>query len=80
MYYVYLLQSIPHPEQRYVGFTRDVSKRLAGHNAGRSPHTAKYRPWNLVVAIAFQDKQRALDFESYLKTGSGRAFARRHFW
>lgn len=44
MKHVYLLQSITHPDQRYVGLTSDIEKRLAAHNAGQSTHTAKFRP------------------------------------
>ncbi len=80
MTHVYLLQSVAHPTQRYVGLTRDVAQRLAEHNAGKSPHTAKYRPWRLLVAVGFEDHARAVDFERYLKSGSGRAFAARHLW
>ena len=64
---------------RYVGLTRDVLARLAEHNAGRCAHTARYRPWHLHVAIELPDEQRAIEFERYLKSGSGRAFAKRHF-
>lgn len=80
MKFVYLIQSQTCPEQRYVGITQDIHKRLAAHNAGQSPHTAKYKPWKLVALVAFQDEQKAYAFEHYLKTGSGRAFANRHLW
>jgi predicted GIY-YIG superfamily endonuclease len=60
--------------------TDDLRQRLAAHNCGSSPHTSKYRPWRVVVAVRFEDGQRAAAFEQYLKSGSGRAFAERHFW
>ncbi|MEA3024453.1 MAG: putative endonuclease [Alphaproteobacteria bacterium] len=75
MIYVYLLQSISFPGQIYVGLTDDMRGRLAAHNAGQSPHTAKFKPWRLVTYIAFSDKAKAVAFERYLKTASGRAFA-----
>ena len=50
------------------------------HNAGYSIHTAKYKSWELVNYFAFSSKDAALEFEQYLKTGSGHAFAKRHFW
>jgi predicted GIY-YIG superfamily endonuclease len=76
---VYILESA-NPKARYcVGLTHDVRARLAEHNAGRCPHTARYRPWHLHVTIELPDEQRAVDFERSLKSGSGRAFARRHF-
>ena len=80
MKYVYLLQSTSSPNQRYVGITDDLQKRLKQHNAGDSAHTAKCRPWKIVVAIRFEDDARAAAFERYLKSGSGRAFTNRHFW
>lgn len=77
MYYVYLIQSEAFPEQRYVGFTTDLKQRIAAHNAGGSKHTSKFTPWRLVSYHAFADKRRAQEFEYYLKSGSGKAFARK---
>ncbi len=64
----------------YVGSTSDPVARLEAHNAGRSPHTSKFTPWEQVMAIEFSDTRKANTFERYLKPGSGRAFANRHFW
>jgi len=80
MKHVYLLQSITHPEQRYIGSTSDLEKRLASHNAGQSPHTAKFRPWKLITSLSFTDDDKAILFEKYLKSGSGRAFANKRLW
>lgn len=77
---VYLIQSTTDPNQRYVGSTANLGQRLDEHNAGKSPHTAKYRPWKLVTYIVFMDEQKALEFEKYLKAGSGHAFANKHLW
>jgi len=79
MWYVYILRSINFPKQEYVGATADLKRRLPEHNAGKSTHTAKFRPWELVWYCAFPDKYRALEFEKYLKSHSGRAFAKKHF-
>jgi predicted GIY-YIG superfamily endonuclease len=78
MYYVYLLRSETHPDQTYIGSTHDFRSRLAQHTAGKSIHTNKFKPWNLMTYVALQDKLVAETFERYLKTGSGRAFAKRH--
>jgi putative endonuclease len=75
MRYVYLLRSIKFPDQTYVGLTDDLRSRFSEHNRGRSPHTAKYKPWCLVSYVAFSDERKAIEFERYLKTASGRAFA-----
>ena len=75
MHYVYLIKSISHPDQRYIGITSDLKDRLKAHNEGRSPHTSKYKPWKLVTYLAFTGKSKAAEFEQYLKSGSGHAFA-----
>jgi putative endonuclease len=77
--FVYGLRSACDQNRFYIGVTSDVAARIASHNAGRCAHTAKHRPWELVVAIEFAHEHRALQFERYLKSGSGRAFAKRHF-
>jgi putative endonuclease len=77
MKYVYILQSIDFPNQAYVGLADDLRKRLIAHNAGRSPHTSKYRPWRLITYVAFSDESKAVAFERYLKSGSGQAFAKK---
>jgi len=77
MKYVYLLESINFPNESYVGLTDDLHVRFSAHNAGHSPHTAKFRPWRLVSYVAFTDEQKAIAFERYLKSGSGRAFAKK---
>ena len=63
----------------YVGLTCDVPQRFATHNSDGSVYTAAHRPWRLVVSLEFATEQTALAFERYLKSGSGRAFAKRHF-
>ena len=70
MFYVYLIKSISHPEQKYIGQTDDLKKRLTQHNAGYSIHTAKYKPWELVNYFAFSPKDAALEFEQYIKLAS----------
>jgi putative endonuclease len=79
MHYVYILRSSTYPNQTYIGSTADLRTRLAQHNAGRSIHTNKFKPWNLVAYVALPEKGHAETFERYLKTGSGHAFAKRHF-
>ena len=77
--FVYLIRSSSDSTRWYVGLTCDVARRLKEHNDGLSPHTARYGPWELVLSMEFADQYRALAFEKYLKTGSGRAFSNRHF-
>ena len=75
MFYVYIIRSESRSGQTYVGFTTDLKQRLAKHNAGGSPHTAKFAPWRLEFYCAFQREEKALAFERYLKSHSGKAFA-----
>ena len=80
MFYVYLLESLGAPGERYVGVTTDLRSRLSDHNAGKSSHTAKFKPWRVVTYVAFSDQTKATEFETYLKSGSGHAFARKRLW
>ena len=80
MYYVYLIESIHFPEILYVGYTTNLKQRLETHNSGGSIHTEKYRPWKLVMYLGFTKQSSAKDFEKYLKSQSGRAFAKKRFW
>lgn len=80
MHYVYLILSQSRPNQRYTGLTSDLRTRLAEHNQGAVTHTSKYRPWELKAYLAFTTRQQAAEFERYLKSGSGRAFANKHLW
>lgn len=79
MYYVYLLNSITEPERIYVGYSLNVAHRLKVHNAGGALHTAKYKPWKLLLYMSFVDRATAMDFEKYLKSQSGRAFIAKRF-
>jgi len=80
MFYVYLIESAADQGQRYIGVTGNLRQRLLDHNAGKSPHTSKFRPWELVTYIAFSDQLKAASFERYLKSGSGHAFANKRLW
>jgi len=76
MIYVYILQGL-NSDHFYVGITDDLRARLRKHNAGEVSHTAKYAPWRLKTYIAFSDRRKAFEFEKYLKSASGRAFAKK---
>jgi predicted GIY-YIG superfamily endonuclease len=78
-YYVYILKSEKFTETYYTGFTTKLEERLSKHNNGEVPHTSKYKPWKFKNIITFTDKDKALAFEKYLKSHSGRAFAKKHF-
>jgi len=76
---VYIIRSDANPSRHYVGLTNNVRERIEWHNHGPCGHTMSNRPWSLVVALEFATEKVAVRFETYLKSGSGRAFAKRHF-
>jgi putative endonuclease len=80
MKYVYILQSLQDAEHFHTGITDELDSRLATHthNSGDVTHTARYRPWRIKTYVAFSDEKRATAFERYLKSGSGRAFIKKH--
>jgi len=80
MHFVYLIKSTKYPSKVYFGYTTNLKTRLNQHNTGGSTHTAKYKPWKLVVYLGFNSKIKALEFEKYLKSHSGRAFAQKRLW
>ena len=80
MFYTYVIESLSHPDKRYIGHTADLRQRVEDHNAGKCPHTSKFMPWKLKLYVAFESSEQAQHFEKYLKSGSGHAFAKRHFW
>jgi putative endonuclease len=80
MYYVYLLRSKKRPLRTYVGFSEELRGRVGDHNAGRNVSTKPFRPWTLEAYLAFSDREQALEFERYLKTSAGKAFAKKRIW
>ncbi len=78
-HYVYILRSTVESDRYYVGLTRNLESRLAEHNRGETPSTKPYAPWQIQIATAFRDHAKAVAFEQYLKSHSGRAFSKRHF-
>lgn len=80
MFYIYLIKSINFPKTYYVGYTINLKQRLETYNSGGSIHTAQYRPWKLMIYLGFEDQTKAKEFEKYLKSQSGRAFAKKRFW
>jgi predicted GIY-YIG superfamily endonuclease len=76
---VYILRSEREPLRHYVGITNDIRGRVEWHNRRPTGHTVMHQPWSLVVTIEFPSQEEAVRFEKYLESGSGRAFAKRHF-
>lgn len=77
MWYVYILNC--KNETIYVGYTYNLDARLDRHRLGTVKSTKDRRPVELHCYFCFPNKYLAYNFEKYLKSGSGRAFTKRHF-
>ena len=77
MYYIYILKCSD--GKLYTGCTSDLKERMEGHKKGHVPATASRFPVELISYVAISDKYKAFEFEKYLKSGSGRAFIKKHF-
>ncbi len=74
---LYILESASHRGHHYTGLADDLRARLKRHNAGEVRSTARYAPWELRTYIGFDDPEKAVAFERYLKSPSGRSFAKK---
>jgi len=62
----------------YVCYTADLEARLIKHNSGECAYTVKYKSWKVITFVCFDNQEKAIEFERYLKTVSGSTFAKRH--
>jgi predicted GIY-YIG superfamily endonuclease len=79
MYFVYFIRSLSRPTKTDVGMTNNVDARLAVHNTGGCPSTARFRLWKLIAYVAVRDATTATELARYFKTGSGHAFWHKRF-
>ena len=77
MYYVYILKS-KKDESLYKGVTQNLKQRVEDHNNGSAKYSSSKKPYELIWYCCFKNKTKALEFEKYLKHGSGHAFTKRH--
>jgi len=78
MYYVYILQS-KKDGSCYTGVTENLKERIRYHNTGNQKYTKSKKPYILKWYCIFPNKKKALEFEKYLKSGSGIAFSKKRF-
>ncbi len=76
MWHVYIL--FCSNGEYYKGCTNDLERRISQHQNGQVPSTKDLLPITLITYVTFTDKSRAFEFEKYLKSGSGRAFLKKH--
>jgi putative endonuclease len=71
--YVYVLES-QKDGKFYVGYTKDLQKRLEEHNSGRVPSTKERRPMTLIYWEGCMSQKDATRREKYLKTTWGKRY------
>jgi len=76
MYFAYILKLSNN--DYYAGSSGNLVARIVKHRSGAVPHTSKFRPVKLVWYSAFLDQERAVKFEKYLKSSSGKAYRNKH--
>ena len=66
-YYVYMLKSIGSRKVTYVGYTKNLSRRLKLHNQGKGAKFTRGRQWKLIYKELFKSKNKAISREYYIK-------------
>lgn len=79
MFYTYILESVVASGEFHRGHTDDLKRLLAENNAGKCASTSQGKPWTVKFYAAFKTLDLAQEFEDYLKSGSGHAYAKKHF-
>ncbi len=73
MFYTYVLKS-EKDSKLYIGFSKDLRKRIKEHNNGLVEATKERRPFKLIYYEACLNKDDARSRELYLKTGKGKRY------
>ena len=76
MFYVYILQS-KKDNSFYIGHTSNLKQRIVDHNNSSNKYSKTKKPFILVWYCVFNNKTKAIQFEKYLKHGSGHAFLKK---
>ena len=66
-YYVYMLKSKTVKPVTYVGYTKDLKKRIKQHNTGKGAKFTKGRKWSLIYKEKIRSKSKAISREYYIK-------------
>jgi len=78
MFVVYILKS-KIARKSYVGFTNNIERRLREHNSGNHFYTKRYKPWEIIHKEEFENFEKAIKREKFLKSTSGRRFLKKLF-
>jgi len=76
VYHVYFLSC--GDERTYVGCTNDLKERFEKHKKGLVGATKNRLPVRLIAVISIRNKYSAFNLEKYFKSGSERAFLKKH--
>ena len=66
-YFVYMLKSIEKKSVTYIGYTKDLNRRIMLHNSGKGAKFTKGRKWKLIYKESFRSKNKAISREYYIK-------------
>ena len=66
-YFVYMLKSLDKKSVTYVGYTKDLNKRIMLHNSGKGAKFTRGRQWKLIYKESFRSKIKAISREYYIK-------------
>ena len=66
-YYVYMLKLISKKSITYVGYTKDIKKRISLHNSGKGAKFTRGRKWKLIYKEKYTSKNKAISREYYIK-------------
>jgi len=66
-FYVYMLKSKSFKPITYVGYTKDLKKRISLHNCGKGAKFTRGRKWTLIYKEKFKSKREAISREYYIK-------------
>ena len=66
-FFVYMLKSLSKKPVTYVGYTKDLKKRIQLHNAGKGAKFTRGRTWKLIYKEVLKSKSKAISREYYIK-------------
>jgi putative endonuclease len=72
-FYIYIIQSQV-DKSYYIGYTKNLDRRLSKHNSAKSGYTARKQPWTLIYFETFKEKSAAIKREQFLKKQKNRDF------
>ena len=66
-FFVYMLKSLQKKSVTYVGYTKNLTKRIKLHNTGKGAKFTRGRKWKLIYKEKISTKNQAISREYYIK-------------